>query len=285
MNAHFGFEAFFRKSASTFVGLVLAVAVAGCASFSNKTKTSDDFAEADPPDLLYNQGLAYLNAGDTAKAGEKFKEIDQEHPYSEYARRSMIMTAYLSFRRGEYPETINAARRYVTLFPASDDAAYAQYMIGESYFRQIPDVTRDQKSTAQAIKAMNQVVVNYPESEYAIDARKKIQIAQDQIAGKEVQIGRYYQERREFLASINRFRVVVEKYQSTRHVEEALHRLTECYLALGIVQEAQTSAAVLGHNFPDSTWYQDSYNLLTKGGVEPKENRGSWISRAFRRGA
>ncbi len=285
MNAHTGFEAFLRKSTSLLVGFVLAVAVAGCASFTNKTKPNDDFAEADPPDLLYNQGLAYLSAGDTTKAGEKFKKIDEEHPYSEYARRSMIMTAYLSFRRGQYPETINAARRYVTLFPASEDAAYAQYMIGESYFRQIPDVTRDQKSAAQAIQAMNQVIVKYPDSEYAIDARKKIQIAQDQIAGKEVQIGRYYQERREFLASINRFRVVVEKYQSTRHVEEALHRLTECYLALGIVQEAQTSAAVLGHNFPDSSWYQDSYNLLNKGGVEPKENRGSWISRAFRRGA
>ena len=136
--------------------------------------------------------------------------------------------------------------------------------------------------TQQAIQAMNQVVINYPDSEYADDARKKIQIAQDQIAGKEMQVGRYYQERREFLASINRFRVVIENYQSTRHVEEALHRLTECYLALGIVQEAQTSAAVLGHNFPDSSWYQDSYKLLNKGGVEPQENRGSWISRAFR---
>lgn len=270
-----------RKLACGLVGAVLAVAVAGCASFQNKAKT-DDFAEADPPDLLYNQGLAYLNAGDPAKASKKFEEIDKQHPYSDYARRSMIMTAYLSFRRGQYPETINAARRYVTLFPASEDAAYAQYMIGESYFRQIPDVTRDQKAAAQAIQAMNQVIVNYPDSEYASDARKKIQIARDQIAGKEMQIGRYYQERREFLAAINRFRVVVEQYQSTRLVEEALHRLTECYLALGLVQEAQTSAAVLGHNFPDSKWYQDSYRLLGKGGVQPEENRGSWISRAFR---
>lgn len=281
MRTRSSFEAICGKLTYSLAIAVLAVALAGCASFMNKSDT-DDFVEADPPDLLYNQGLAYLNAGDTAKAGEKFKSIDEQHPYSEYARRSMIMTAYLSFRRGQYPETINAARRYVTLFPASEDAAYAQYMIGESYFRQIPDVTRDQKAAAQAIQAMNQVIVNYPDSEYASDAQQKIQVARDQIAGKEMQIGRYYQERREYLAAINRFRAVVENYQATRLVEEALHRLTECYLALGIVQEAQTSAAVLGHNFPDSQWYQDSYRLLGQGGVVPEENRGSWISRAFR---
>jgi outer membrane protein assembly factor BamD len=189
----------------------------------------------------------------------------------------------VNFRRGRYPETINDAKRYVTLFPASEDAAYAQYLIGESHFRQIPDVTRDQQASIQAIQAMNQVIVNYPESEYASDARKKIQIASDQIAGKEMQVGRYYQERREYLAAINRFKIVVNDFQSTRHVEEALHRLTESYLALGLVQEAQTSAAVLGHNFPDSKWYQDSYRILGKGGVQPKENRDSWMSRAFRK--
>ncbi len=271
-----------KSLAARCAGVGLALMLAGCSSFLSKTDTKN-ITEADPPDLLYNQGLAYLNAGDVSKASDKFKEIDEQHPYSEYARRSMIMSAYLNFRRGRYPETINAARRYVTLFPASDDAAYAQYMIGESYFRQIPDVTRDQKAAAQAIEAMNQVIVNYPDSEYANDARKKIQIALDQIAGKEMQIGRYYLERREFLAAINRFKMVVTKYQSTRHVEEALHRLTESYLALGIVPEAQTSAAILGHNFPDSEWYRDSYRLLGKGGVQPEENRDSWISRAFRR--
>lgn len=263
-------------------GLLLVISLAGCSSILNKAKT-DEFVEADPPDLLYNQGLAYLNAGDITNAGKKFKTIDEQHPYSEYARRSMIMSAYINFRRARYPETINDAKRYVTLFPASEDAAYAQYLIGESYFRQIPDVTRDQKASAQAIQAMNQVVINYPESEYAADARKKIQIAGDQIAGKEMQIGRYYLERHEFLAAINRFKTVVTEYQSTRHVEEALHRLTESYLALGLVQEAQTSAAVLGHNFPDSSWYKDSYRILGKGGVEPQENRASWISRAFRK--
>ena len=270
-----------RPTAKFLAGLLLALSLAGCSSILKKAET-DDFAEADPPDLLYNQGLAYLNAGDITNAGKKFKTIDEQHPYSEYARRSMIMSAYVDFRRGRYPETINNAKRYVTLFPASEDAAYAQYLIGESYFRQIPDVTRDQKASGQAIQAMNQVVVNYPDSEYAADARKKIQIARDQIGGKEMQIGRYYQERREYLAAVNRFKTVVTEYQSTRHVEEALHRLTESYLALGLIEEAQTSAAVLGHNFPDSSWYKDSYRILGKGGVEPQENRDSWISRAFR---
>ncbi|HMB48949.1 MAG TPA: outer membrane protein assembly factor BamD [Afifellaceae bacterium] len=269
-------------SVKTLAGLLVALSLAGCSSFLNKADT-DEFTEADPPDLLYNQGLAYLNAGDINNASKKFKSIDEQHPYSEYARRSMIMSAYVNFRRGRYPETINDAKRYVTLFPASEDAAYAQYLIGESHFRQIPDVTRDQQASIQAIQAMNQVIVNYPESEYASDARNKIQIASDQIAGKEMQVGRYYQERREYLAAINRFKTVVNDFQSTRHVEEALHRLTESYLALGIVQEAQTSAAVLGHNFPDSKWYQDSYRILGKGGVEPKENRDSWMSRAFRK--
>jgi outer membrane protein assembly factor BamD len=238
----------------------------------------------DPPDLLYNEALANLEAGDARDAAEKFEQIDKEHPYSEYARRALIMSAFLNFRRGRYPEAVNEAKRYVTLFPASPDAAYAQYLIGESYFRQIPDVTREQVLSEKAIEAMGEVVSKYPDSEYANDARQKIDIATDQIAGKEMQIGRYYLERREFLAAVNRFKVVVEDYQTTRHVEEALHRLTESYLALGIVPEAQTAAALLGHNFPDSEWYRDSYALLGKAGIVPAENKGSWISRAFRGG-
>ena len=186
----------------------------------------------------------------------------------------MIMSAFLNFRRGKYQDAINDAQRYVTLFPASQDAAYAQYLIGESYFRQIPDVTRDQDLAKKAIDAMGEVIAKYPDSEYANDAHNKIQVARDQIAGKEMQIGRYYLERHEFLAAVNRFRTVVEQYQTTRHVEEALHRLTETYLALGIVPEAQTAAAVLGHNFPDSEWYQDSYRLLNKGGLAAAGEQG-----------
>jgi outer membrane protein assembly factor BamD len=274
--------AFFRRFAMALVALPLVgLLLAGC--FGRGEKTEEEAAE--PADLLYNQGLALLNAGETRKASDTFQEIDKQHPYSEYARRSMVMSAFLNFRRGKYTEAITEAERYVTLFPASPDAAYAQYLIGEAYFRQIPDVTRDQDLSQRAIEAMNVVVTKFPDSDYAEDARKKMELARDQIAGKEMQIGRYYLERREYLAAVNRFRNVVTTYQTTRHVEEALHRLTESYLALGIVPEAQTAAAVLGHNFPDSEWYQDSYALLNKGGLQPSENQGSWISRVFRGGA
>ncbi len=272
-----------EHSCRRFSLLLSVVLVAGIVSGCSSTdKFADDLIEPEPADLTYNQGLALMNAGDVSAARKKFEAVNEQHPYSEYARRSLIMSAYLNFKRGEYQDAINDGRRYVTLFPASKDAAYAQYIVGESYFRQIPDVTRDQELSEKAILAMSEVVQKYPNSEYADDARQKVQIARDQIAGKDMQIGRYYLERKEYLAAINRFKTVVTAYQTTRHVEEALHRLTEAYLALGIVPEAQTSAAVLGHNFPDSQWYQYSYQLLQKGGVEPRENQGSWISRAFR---
>jgi outer membrane protein assembly factor BamD len=277
----------YRSSArrrARLAALVLAPALvlmlAGC--FGRGEKKTDEIVEAAPPDLLYNEALAHLQAGDTSEAAKKFEEIDKEHPYSEFARRSTLMSAFIHFRRSQYQECINDAQRYVTLFPASSDAAYAYYLIGESYFRQIPDVTRDQDLSRKAIEAMSEVVRKFPDSEYAADARQKIDVARDQLAGKEMQVGRYYMERREYLAGVNRFKAVVEEYQTTRHVEEALLRLTEAYLALGIVPEAQTAAAVLGHNFPDSPWYKDSYRILGKAGVVPQENQGSWISRAFR---
>jgi outer membrane protein assembly factor BamD len=268
---------FRRRMAALLTAPALALLLAACGK-----EELDEELVVDPPDLLYNQGLALLNAGNTRQASEKFEQIDAEHPYSQYARNAMVMSAFLNFRRGRYQEAINEATRFVTLFPAHPDAAYAQYLIGESYFRQIPDVTRDQDISQKAIEAMGEVVRKYPDSDYAEDARQKMEIAIDQIAGKEMQIGRYYLERREYLAAVNRFRTVVEDYQTTRHVEEALHRLTESYLALGIVPEAQTAAAVLGHNFPDSEWYQDSFALLNEEGYSPNESEGSWISRVFR---
>lgn len=269
-----------RRLAAFFAVPALSLLLLGC---GGDEKPEEGVVDA--PDLMYNQGLALLNAGDTRQAQDKFEELDTEHPYSSYARNAMVMTAFLHFRRGDYQEAINEATRFVTLYPASPDAAYAQYLIGESYFRQIPDVTRDQELSQKAIDAMGEVVRKYPDSEYADDARHKMEIATDQIAGKEMQIGRYYLERREYLAAVNRFRTVVEDYQTTRHVEEALHRLTESYLALGIVPEAQTAAAVLGHNFPDSPWYRDSYALLSGEGYQPHESESSWISRVFRGGA
>ncbi|WP_442583733.1 outer membrane protein assembly factor BamD [Mesorhizobium sp. ASY16-5R] len=236
--------------------------------------------QTEPADVLYNQALANMNAGRLTEASRKFDAIDRQHPYSEYARKSMVMGAFANYRQGKYEEAINSAKRYVSLYPNTPDAAYAQYIIGLSYFRQIRDVTQDQKEARRTIEAMEELVQRWPESEYVDDARTKIRFARDQLAGKEMQTGRYYLERREYIASIKRFRYVVENYSNTRHIEEALARLTEAYMAMGLTSEAQTAAAVLGQNYPDSQWYKDSYKLLQSGGLEPRENQGSWISKA-----
>jgi outer membrane protein assembly factor BamD len=207
--------------------------------------------------------------------------VDRQHPYSEWARKALLMSSYAYYQANDYDNCVTGAQRYITLHPGSPDAAYAQYLIGASYFDEIPDITRDQARTEKALAALQEVVRKYPTSEYANSAKQKIQVAYDQLAGKEMQIGRFYLERKDYTGAINRFKVVVTKYQTTRHVEEALERLTEAYMALGIVEEAQTAAAVLGHNFPDSVWYKHAYTLVKTGGVEPVENKGSWISRAF----
>lgn len=236
--------------------------------------------QTEPADVIYNQGLANLNAGRLNEASRKFAAVDRQHPYSEYARKSMVMAAFTNYRQGNYEEAINSGKRYVSLYPSSEDAAYAQYIVGLAYFRQIADVTRDQKESRRAIEAMEEVVTRWPDSEYVDDAKDKIRYARDQLAGKEMQVGRYYLERREYIAAVKRFRGVVENYSNTRHVEEALARLVETYFAMGLTSEAQTAAAVLGHNYPDSQWYKDSYKLLQTGGLSPRENAGSWISKA-----
>ncbi|MEA3534474.1 outer membrane protein assembly factor BamD [Rhizobium sp. CC-YZS058] len=237
-------------------------------------------AETDPPDVLYNQGLANLNAGKTTEAARKFDAIDKQHPFSEYARKALVMKAFVSYRQGQNQDAINAAQRYLNLYPESADAAYAQYIVGLAYSKQIPTVTQDQKPAMNTIAAMQVVVDKYPDSEYVEDAQAKIRFAKDNLAGKEMQVGRYYLERREYLAALTRFRTVVEQYSNTNQVEEALARLTETYFAMGLTSEAQTAAAVLGHNYPDSQWYADSYKLLQTNGLEPRENGNSWISRA-----
>jgi outer membrane protein assembly factor BamD len=259
---------------------LLAVTVGGCSSWWNKDDTPPD----EPAERLYNEGLFLLNSRHQPKeAAKKFEEVDRQHPYSEWARKSLIMTSYAYYAAGSYDDSVNAAKRYISLHPGSPDAAYAQYLIGSSYFDEIPDITREQAGTEKALAALDEVIRKYPTSEYAESAKHKIEVARDQLAGKEMQIGRYYLEKKDFTGAINRFKVVVTQYQTTRHVEEALERLTEAYMALGIVPEAQTAAAVLGHNFPDSEWYSRAYNLVKTGGSEPKENEGSWISRAFKK--
>ena len=271
--------------------LLIAGSVAACSSMPSMPRLPmlgsrapvEEIVENDPADQLYNQGVALANRGEYTAAAKKFEDVDRQHPYSDLARRAILMTAFAKFEARDYDGAVSAAQRYVTLHPGSEDAAYAQYIIGESYYRQLPTVERDQKATERALSALNDVIQKYPESEYADQARRKVQIAYDQLAGKEMEVGRYYMKQARFLAAVNRFRTVIEQYQTTRHIEEALHRLTECYMALGVISEAQTSAAVLGHNYPNSPWYKDSYNLLKRGGYEPQVNQGSWLSRMIRR--
>jgi outer membrane protein assembly factor BamD len=266
--------------------IVLAIPLSGCGTGAlwDKFFAKDDTFKDEPADKLYNEGLYLLNQKKDLKlASKKFEEVDRQHPYSEWARKSLLMSAYSYYDAGDYDSCIGAATRYVTLHPGSPDAAYAQYLIAASQYDQIPDVTRDQARTEKAIAALQEVIRKYPTSEYSVSAKAKLEGARDQIAGHEMTIGRYYMERRDYTAAINRFKTVVTQYQTTRHVEEALARLTEAYMAIGIVGEAQTAAAVLGHNFPDSRWYKDAYNLVKSGGLEPSENQGSYISRAFKK--
>lgn len=263
---------------------MISVTVPACSTFNDWFGKKDDVLPDQPADKLYNEGLYLLNQKREPKeAVKKFEEVDRQHPYSEWARKSLIMLAYAQYEAHDYDECINSAKRYVSLHPGSPDAAYAQYLIAASNFDQIPDVSRDQGRTEKSIAALEEVIRKYPTSEYATSAKRKIEAARDQLAGKEMTVGRYYMDKKDYTAAINRFKVVVTQYQTTRHVEEALMRLTESYMALGIVPEAQTAAAVLGHNFPDSPWYKNAYSLVKTGGAEPRENQGSWISRAFKK--
>jgi outer membrane protein assembly factor BamD len=266
--------------------IVLAVPLSGCGTGAlwDKFFAKDDTFVEEPADKLYNEGLYLMNQRKDMKgASKKFEEVDRQHPYSEWARKSVLMSAYSFYQAGDYDSCIGAATRYVTLHPGSPDAAYAQYLIAASHYDQIPDISRDQGRTEKAIAALEEVVRKYPTSEYATTAKAKLEGARDQLAGKEMDVGRYNLDKRNYTGAINRFKTVVTQYQTTRHVEEALARLTEAYMAIGVVGEAQTAAAVLGHNFPDSVWYKDAYNLVKSGGLEPSENKGSYISRAFKK--
>jgi outer membrane protein assembly factor BamD len=263
---------------------VLAVPLGSCGNTSMGSLFGVEATAPDePPEKLYNEGIFLLDKRQDYKAAsKKFEEVERQHPYSDWARKALIMVAYSRYEAKDYEDCISAARRFVTLHPGSSDAAYAQFLIGSAYYEQIPDVSRDQGRTERAIAALDEVSRKYPDSEYAQNAKKKIEVARDQLAGKEMVTGRYYLNRKDFTGAINRFKIVVTQYQTTRHVEEALMRLSEAYMALGIANEAQTAAAVLGHNFPDSSWYSDAYKLVKAGGFEPNENKKSWISQAFK---
>jgi outer membrane protein assembly factor BamD len=272
-----GVERCARAATRVAAFALVALALCACSLFDHDTVAPDE-----PADKLYNEGLYLLNSKkDPKSAAKKFEEVDRQHPYSEWARKALIMSAFAYYQANAYDDCINTAKRYVTLHPGSPDAAYAQYLIGSSYFDQMPEISRDQDRTDKAVQALEEVARKYPSSEYAVAAKRKIEMARDQLAGKEMDIGRQLLNTHNYTGAINRFKVVVTRYQRTRHVEEALLRLTEAYMALGIVEEAQTSAAVLGHNFPDSRWYKDAYALVQSRGLEPSENKGHWISQAF----
>ncbi len=278
-----------RMLVRTAVLLPVLACAAGCSTWSNMGMPNwfpekDDVAPDEPAEKLYNEGIYYLNEKhDFKNAAKKFEEVDRQHPYSDWARKAVLMVAFAHYQAKEYDDAITAAKRYISLHPGTPDAAYAMYLVGASYFDQIPDVNRDQQRTEKAIAALEEVVRKFPDSEYAASARRKIEEGRDQLAAYEMNIGRYYENKKNFTGAINRFKVVVTRYQTTRHVEEALMRLTECYMTLGIANEAQTAAAVLGHNFPDSSWYKDAYSIVKKEGLDPHENNDSWISKAFRR--
>lgn len=271
----------FTSVKARILGLVavmgMALAVTGCAGMGAKDVK---YIER-PVEEIYNTALKELQKGRYFQAAEQFDEVERQHPYSVWARRSMLMAAYSNYQINEYDKAILAAQRFISLHPGNRDVVYAYYLVAISYYEQISDVGRDQKITAEALRALTEVVRRFPTSDYARDARLKIDLTNDHLAGKEMEIGRYYLKQHEYLAAINRFRIVVEFFQTTSHVPEALHRLTESYVALGIIDEAQSAAAVLGHNYPGSDWYQDSYSLLTGKDIRPVENKKSWISRAF----
>lgn len=265
-----------------------AVPIAACDTISNlnpfdkQEAYKPEIVPTVPAETLYNEGLAYLQKNDFESASKRFASLDRQYPFSTWAKKALILQTYANYSAREYDEAIANGRRFLALNPASPDAAYAAYMVAMSYYNQIPDVTRDQERSEKALVALQEVVQRWPNSEYAPDARFKLNVVRDQLAGKEMAVGRFYLQKRNYTAAINRFRNVVSQYQTTNQIEEALARLAEAYLALGIVNEAQTAGAVLGHNFPDSQWYKDTYALLQSKGLEPRENQGSWISRAFK---
>jgi outer membrane protein assembly factor BamD len=268
------------------LALGASLALGGCQSIDALFGTGDrDDKEAvyveRPIDAIYKEAWKKINDGDWDTAAKQFDEVERQHPYSVWARRAMLMSAFCYYQANKYQDAITAADAYISLHPGSHEVAYAFYLKAISLYEQIVDVGRDQSNTESALVALQDVVQRFPDTEYARDATLKIDLTIDHIAGKEMAVGRYYLQRGDYIGAINRFRVVVEQYQRTSQIAEALERLTEAYYALGIYNEAKTAAAVLGVNYPGSTWYKDSYTLLTSHNMKPEEDKGSWISKAF----
>jgi len=239
----------------------------GLAACSGTPKEEDIVIEGSVEDL-YNRATDLLEADNHKEAARFYNEVDRQHPYSTWASRAQLMAAYSYYKEREWETAITALNRFIRLHPSHRDIAYAYYLKALCYFEQVRDVKRDQTFSEEALKAFDEVVKRFPDSRYAQDARNKIVLVQDHLAGHEMDVGRWYQRQGRYLAAVNRYKVVVDKYQTSRQVPEALHRMTESYTALGLTDEARRVAAVLGHNYPSSEWYFDTYELVEKRPVE-----------------
>ncbi|MDE3175414.1 MAG: outer membrane protein assembly factor BamD [Pseudomonadota bacterium] len=266
--------------------VALATALAGCSTLEDFNPFAGERYKMEvepvvPASQVYDQGLAKLANGDPTEAAKKFTDLGKKYPDSDWARKGLLMTTYAQYQAADYDGATGSAQRYVKQYPHSAEAPYALYLQANSHYAQIMDISRDQDHAAKALELFKQLVQTYPTSEYVADAKLKIQVTTDQLGGKEMSIGRFYLHRRNYTAAINRFRTVLTSYQTTRHSEEALYRLVECYMGLGITDEAETAAAILGHNFPDGQWYKDAFNLLKSGGRSPQEHPDSWIAKLY----
>ncbi|MEA3015518.1 MAG: outer membrane protein assembly factor BamD [Sphingomonadales bacterium] len=261
------------RTLAVFAAVAALAPLAACATGGSGARTrADTRYVARDVNTLYNAARERLERGLYTQAAAIFDEVERQHPYSVWARRAQLMSSFSYYAANDHTKSIESARRFLSIHPGNRDAPYALYLIALNYYEQIRDVTRDQGTTRQAMDALNEVIRRYPSSRYAADARLKLDLVRDHLAGHEMEVGRFYQDRRQWLASVMRFRTVIDEYQQTSHVPEALMRLTESYLALGVPEEARRSAAVLGANFPGSSWYQRAYGLIES--FRPDPERG-----------
>ncbi|MEM6971295.1 MAG: outer membrane protein assembly factor BamD [Pseudomonadota bacterium] len=266
------------RAAARCVTIAAALALSACSAFDDDEVAVEDLSATE----IFQQGEAQLDDGSPITAAATFNEVERLYPFSQLAKRALVMSAFSSYQGGDFAGARASAQRYLDLYPADDDAAYAQYLIALSYYDNIVDVGRDQGTTKDALEALQTLVNRYPDSVYARDAGLKIDLTRDHLAGKEMQVGRYYLKRGFYTAAITRFRNVIDEYGTTSQVPEALHRLVEAYLALGLEPEARDAAVVLGTNYPGSEWYTDSYAALTGEEVIDKESDGGVMSSLYR---
>jgi outer membrane protein assembly factor BamD len=269
----------FTSRASRFLTIALVtLALVGCSGFNLFGPPKVKEEPIIPAATLYQKALDDMDRQYFQTAIKGLEQLERQHPRDPLAEKSKLMQVFAYYRSGELDKAILAADRFLAIYPSGKDVPYVMYLKGNSYYGQIKDITRDQQLSRDAIDTYNLLIANYPQSEYAEDAKEKLLVAYDQLAGKEMSVGRYYLGNGQYTAAINRFRVVVETWQTSTHIEEALYRLTEGYLLLGLTNEAMTAAAVLGHNYPSSTWYKQAFELLGKQGLAPAVNDGSWMA-------